>query len=260
MAMTVTTVSLPNATAGTPYSVTLTQAGGVAPISWALTVGTLPTGLSLDSATGVVSGTPTETVAATPLTFEATDSTPVTPQVADSTGLTLTVAAAATLVITTASLPPVKKGAAFSATLTSTGGVAPLTWSIMTGTLPTGLSLNASTGVISGTPTAAGTATVTFEVTDSTTPTPQTATATFSLGFGTITQPVGSAKVNPTASQTFPLMPQCWPLTVVPGSDPVSAEVPPLQVPQQPDATNSEQNEVISEALTQSGNSAQRLI
>jgi hypothetical protein len=75
-----------------------------------------------------------------------------------------------------------------------------------------------------------------------------------------VVKPVGSATPNPTASQTFPLMPQCWPLTVVPGSDPVSAEVPPLAVPQQPDPNNAEQNDVVETALTQSGNSGNRLV
>jgi len=73
MAMTVTTVSLPNAEVGVPYSVTLTETGGVAPITWAKTAGTIPAGLSLTGA--VLSGTPTGTISATPLTFMATDST-----------------------------------------------------------------------------------------------------------------------------------------------------------------------------------------
>jgi hypothetical protein len=74
-----------------------------------------------------------------------------------------------------------------------------------------------------------------------------------------LVKPVGSAAPNANASQTFPLMPQCWPLTVIPGSDPVSAQVPPLQVPQQPDPNNAEQNAVISDALVQSGNAGNRL-
>jgi Putative Ig domain len=54
----VTTTSLPAATLGKPYSATLTAVGGVSPYTWSITAGALPTGLSLDAATGVISGTP----------------------------------------------------------------------------------------------------------------------------------------------------------------------------------------------------------
>jgi Tol biopolymer transport system component len=59
-------------------------------------------------------------------------------------------------------------GNAYTSTLAATGGTAPFTWTLFGGVLPTGLSLNAGTGVVSGTPTAAGNSTVTFTVTDST--------------------------------------------------------------------------------------------
>ncbi len=68
-----------------------------------------------------------------------------------------------TLQITTASLPGATVGTAYSATLAASGGAAPLVWSA-TG-LPAGLSLNAATGEISGTPTGAGAASVTVNVT-----------------------------------------------------------------------------------------------
>jgi hypothetical protein len=70
------------------------------------------------------------------------------------------------LAITTSSLPSGTVGTAYSQTLAATGGKAPRTWSLASGTLPAGLSLGASTGVISGTPTAAGTASFTVRVTD----------------------------------------------------------------------------------------------
>src|SRR5271157_2889064 len=71
------------------------------------------------------------------------------------------------LTITTASLPGGQLNLAYSQTLAATGGLAPYAWSISTGALPAGLTLNAATGAISGTPSAVGTSNFTVKVTDS---------------------------------------------------------------------------------------------
>jgi RHS repeat-associated protein len=85
------------------------------------------------------------------------------------------------LQITTASLHDGTATQAYSATLGATGGTAPFTWSVTSGTLPGGLSLHSSTGAISGTPAAASSPTdITFQVTDSSSP-PQTNDAVLSL-------------------------------------------------------------------------------
>ncbi len=68
--------------------------------------------------------------------------------------------------ITTASLPDGTTDVAYSAGLTASGGTAPYAWSIIAGAFPAGLSLHASTGVISGTPTTAGSKTAAVEVTN----------------------------------------------------------------------------------------------
>jgi len=70
--------------------------------------------------------------------------------------------------ITTSSLSNGTQDTAYSATLAAAGGATPYSWSITTGTLPAGLSLNANTGAISGTPTASGTSNFTVQVTDAT--------------------------------------------------------------------------------------------
>ncbi|HET9132566.1 MAG TPA: Ig domain-containing protein [Terriglobia bacterium] len=69
--------------------------------------------------------------------------------------------------ISTMSLPNGTQQTAYSATRTATGGTPPYSWTIASGGLPTGLSLNSSSGVISGTPQSAGTSDFTVRVTDS---------------------------------------------------------------------------------------------
>ena len=78
---------------------------------------------------------------------------------------------APTLQIRTTSLPNGQIGRSYSTTLTATGGTPPLSWARTTGALPAGLALNATSGVISGTPTAAAAGTpLTFTVTDAGSP------------------------------------------------------------------------------------------
>jgi pseudomonalisin len=70
--LTITTTSLKSGQAGSSYSQTLAASGGKAPYSWTLTAGTLPNGLTLNQATGQISGTPA-TAANAPLSFKVTD-------------------------------------------------------------------------------------------------------------------------------------------------------------------------------------------
>jgi hypothetical protein len=122
----------------------------------------------LNASNGAITGTPTAAVNGTPLTFQATDSGASAQN--KSVSLTLTTAPTG-LVITTASLPSGQVGTAYSATLAATGGTTPYSWAVTSGALPAGLTLNASTGAITGTPTAAVNSTpLTFQVTDSGTP------------------------------------------------------------------------------------------
>jgi len=97
---------------------------------------------------------------------------------ASSTGSFTTSARPLVLTTTTGSLTNGVVGTGYSKTLSADGGVAPYTWEVAGGSLPSGLSLNASTGAISGTPTFPGTSSFTVQVTDATN---ESATRTFSI-------------------------------------------------------------------------------
>jgi len=97
---------------------------------------------------------------------------------ASSTTFTLNVVG---VQITTTSLPGGSVGSLYSATLGAQGGTTPYHWSIASGSLPAGLSLNTSTGTISGTPTTAQTSSFTIKVSDSSSPTELSGTASFTL-------------------------------------------------------------------------------
>lgn len=157
--LTVTTASLPGGTQNVAYTATLAASGGSGKYSW--TASGLPNGLSVDAA-GNISGTPTVT-GTFPVVVTVTDTAVATAVITASKTLSLTIAAQP-LTVTTATLANATAGAAYSATLSATGGVPPLTWSA-TG-LPTGLTVSAS-GAISGTTLVAGGASVTVTVKDS---------------------------------------------------------------------------------------------
>ena len=149
----IVTASLPDGKVNQAYSETLT-ATGTSPITWSIASGTLPSGLSLDPSTGVISGTP-KTAGTSTFTVKATNNYGNV-----SAPFTITVAASGSAPsITTASLPDGVSGKAYSHTLTATG-TTPISWAA--GTLPSGLTMDASTGVLSGTPSASGSYTITI--------------------------------------------------------------------------------------------------
>jgi hypothetical protein len=164
----VSTTSLPAGQVGTRYSATLAATGGTSPYQWSLASGTLPAGLSLAASTGVIAGTPSSPVNAATITVQVSDSG--SPRQSSSQGLHLTIAPLP-LRIATIALVNGQVGKPYSATLSASGGTPPLSWSLSAGTLPSGLTLNAASGLISGTPSAtANAAALTFKVTDSSTP------------------------------------------------------------------------------------------
>ena len=146
---------------GAAFSFTPQATGGKPGYTWALE-GTLPAGLTIDPATGAITGTPT-----------AAGRSDLKLTVKDSLGLTTTVdlpfTVAARLLVTKSPLPAAKVGSSFHAFFRATGGVIPRKWVILggrPGLLPKGLRLNARTGQLSGRPTQAGTFRLRIQVTD----------------------------------------------------------------------------------------------
>ena len=171
-----TPATLPAGTAGSAYQQAITASGGVAPYQVTLS-GTLPTGMSFNAATGMLSGTPTQS-GTFALSATLTDSTTGTP--ASVTQAYSLVVASPTLSATPATLPAATAGTAYQQAFTATGGIAPYQVTL-SGTLPTGMSFDAATGTLSGTPTQSGTFALSAMLTDSTTGTPASVTQPYSL-------------------------------------------------------------------------------
>ncbi|OCW57966.1 Ig domain-containing protein [Hoeflea olei] len=147
---------------GTAYTQTITASGGTAPYSYAVTSGSLPAGLTLSTG-GVLSGTPT-TAASASFTVTATDANNDTGDAA----YTLQVNAApvvVTLSPAAGALNAGQVGTAYTQTITASGGTAPYSYAVTSGSLPAGLTLSTG-GVLSGTPTTAASASFTVTATD----------------------------------------------------------------------------------------------
>ncbi len=138
---------LPSGQIGVAYSETITASNGTAPYTYVISLGSLPSGLSMDSA-GNITGTP-DTSGVYNFTVTATDSVACT-------GIKeYTIEICSTITVSPATLPGGHLGVAYSQTLTSTGGVAPYSYTVIAGSLPPGLTLS-SAGLLEGTPTTQG--------------------------------------------------------------------------------------------------------
>lgn len=166
---------------GSTYSQTLGATGGTSPYTWSITSGSLPSGLLLSSA-GVITGTPaTGTSGSYSITVTVSDSETPAQTASATMAITVSAAAATPLSIVSSTLPSGTSGTAYSQTLQATGGTPGYTWTVSSGSLPSGLGLSAS-GAISGTPSASGTSTFTATVTDSSSPAQtQSITASISI-------------------------------------------------------------------------------
>ena len=158
--LSITSAPPPAATVAAAYTATFTANGGTVPYKWVVTVGVLPTGLTLHPATGVLSGTP-ESAGTFQFAVRVQDSA----ESVDSTAVSLSVQPEPLVISTKSPLPAGVVGLDYpQQVLEATGGTGAYTFSIPASALPAGLTLTSD--VIGGTPSLAGTSNVAVTVTD----------------------------------------------------------------------------------------------
>jgi hypothetical protein len=208
IAPTFTTTLLPNGANGVPYNQALTVTGGVSPLTFSIQSGTsLPPGLSMNTV-GTIVGKPTAPVVNQPtqqysFTVVVTDN--ATPPLSVTEPYTISVTPPPVLAIITTSVPAGVANTKYTGSVSTTGGVSPLTYALLPGTgaapfntLPPGLGLGTNSGLISGVipqGTASGNYNFKVQVQDSSLPTPQTLQQSLSI---TVTQP-SSLTISTTA-------------------------------------------------------------
>ena len=180
--LTLVPIILQNALAGSNYHASVVAFGGTAPYTWSAPNG-VPPGFSIDPVTGIISAATGATAGTYSFVLKITDSVGAT-----KTG-TYSLIVIASLTISTATLPDSIVNAAYSITLAVTGGLAPIAWTTISGTLPPGVTLSAQTGTLTGSATTAGAYTFTVQATDAGTPA-QTTTHAYTV---TITSPLIAA-------------------------------------------------------------------
>ncbi len=161
--ITVNPPSLPNGVVGTPYNQIVTATGGAGPFTFSISAGNLPNGLLLNGATGAITGSP---LAPGMFNFTVTATDPSGCTGSRAYQIIIAAIGCPAISLSPAVLPPGSIGVFYSQTMTASGGVAPYTFTVFAGALPTGLSLNSITGVISGSPQGSGLFSFTIQATD----------------------------------------------------------------------------------------------
>jgi hypothetical protein len=150
-----------------PYSFGMSATGGTGAHTWKIVSGALPAGLNLSSA-GVIGGTPTlVNLTGNTATLQVQDSG--APSQTATASVTIRIASSLVITTTPGSLPDAVLGIPYSFTFQSSGGINPVAWTVASGQLPAGLTLN-SNGTLSGTPTATGSFTFTAQAGDASSP------------------------------------------------------------------------------------------
>jgi hypothetical protein len=157
-----------NTSVGATYTANMTVSGGKKPYTLSVITNTLPPGLTLDTTTNVISGTPT-TAGNYQFTMQVQDGSKKDAIV--TRDYSIVVAAQGNFVICSTNLPVGNRGKVYSDQIVAQGGTAPYLWGLSAGQLPPGLMLSA-TGTITGTPTARGDFAFTVAADDSTGTTP----------------------------------------------------------------------------------------
>jgi uncharacterized protein (TIGR03437 family) len=156
--ITINPATLPAGLVGAAYNQTFTQTGGVGNVTFSLSAGPLPTGLTLSPA-GVLSGTPAQ-AGNFPITVRGTDANGC----AGTRNYTLVISSCPAITLAPATLPAGTIGAAYNQTV-SASPPGSYTFAVTAGSLPAGLTLNPATGAITGAPATAGAASFTITAT-----------------------------------------------------------------------------------------------
>jgi hypothetical protein len=201
--VTLSITSPPAGMVGTPYTGSIGVTGGTAPYSCSLVSGSVPAGLTLNSNCSLT-GTPTTAGTSTP-TVKATDSAnPAN----TSTGAVSIVINPAAVTLTLSSPPVGTVGTVYTGSIGVTGGTAPYSCSLVSGSVPAGLTLNSNCS-LTGTPTTAGTSTPTVKATDSANPA-NTSTGTVSI----VINPIAKLTLTLNGSLPYAILGQAYSQTL----------------------------------------------